>query len=1438
MIDRIIHFSVNNKLLIGLFVIGLLGWGLYSLKQIPMDAVPDITNNQVQVVTVSPALSPQEVEKFITYPVEIAMANIPDVTEIRSISRYGLSVVTIVFEENVEVLKSRQLIGEQLQLVKGEIPETLGQPELMPITTGLGEIYQYTLDVQPGYVSQYSATDLRTLQDWIVKRQLSGTPGIVEVSSFGGFLKQYEVSVKPEKLRAFDITLDEVVGALARNNENTGGSYIQKGPYAFYLRTEGLLQSAKEIEKVVVKTAKNLPILIKDVAEVKIGASPRFGAMTKDGKGEAVGGITLMLKNANASEVTERVKTRISEIQKSLPEGIVINAYLDRADLIDRVIKTVRNNLVEGGLIVIFVLVILLGNLRAGLVVASVIPLSMLFALAMMNLFGISANLMSLGAIDFGLVVDGAVIIVESVIHVLYERHKNKTLSSREMNQTVIQSASQIMKSAVFGMVIILIVYIPIMTLVGVEGKMFKPMAYTVSFAILGALILSLTYVPMMSSLILSKKVETKVTIADRIIALVQKLYLPAIHFALKFRKLTVSVALVMLISSIWLFSNIGSVFIPTLEEGDLAMQMTLPPGSSLNESVKTASKAEKVLLEHFPEVKHVVSKIGTAEVPTDPMGIENGDIMITLKPKEQWESAESREELVSKMKKELEVITGAVFEFTQPIQLRFNELITGVKSDVAIKIYGDDLDVLAEKGSEAAAMIEGIQGAADTRVQQSDGLPQISIRYDRDKMAYYGLDVSNLNTVVNTAMSGQSAGNIYEGERKFDLVVRLEQQAREQHQVYQQLFVRTSFGTQVPVSEVANIDQTEGPLQISRDNTQRFISVGVNVRERDIQSLVNEIQQTLEAKLELPSGYYIVYGGAFENLQRATNRLKIAVPAALLLIFVLLYFAFSSIKEALMIFSAIPLSAIGGVWALWLRDMPFSISAGVGFIALFGVAVLNGIVLISYFNHLKKEGVTNLNERIISGTTTRLRPVLMTAMVASLGFLPMAISTSAGGEVQQPLATVVIGGLVTATVLTLVVLPVIYSFVESGIRVKISPKILWLPLLGVWFIPEVKAQSDEGRKLTLEEALEMAISNNPTVKNAQLQVDAAKVERQTSLDIGNTVVEYQRGQINSEISSDYNFTIAQEFGSPINYFAKKGYLRQQETLRKAEKNLTENAVRREVTSIYYKWNALEQKYALLNDYLQLYEDFVEVSKLRFETGESNLLSKVVAETKKQQLEVNLQELKVELNTMRKRLQSLLFAEEKVIPVSPGKAKYNPNDLAIEGIESSSLAQYYAAKSSLAAKQLNMEKAKWSPRFSVGYFNQKMNGVKGFTGWQAGIALPLWFLPQKARVQSGKLQREVAENESVYARFRLKKDWQIRQTQVQTLEEKLSYYTESALPQAALIIQKSKELYENGEIAYYEYVQNLSEAMQLQSSYWDTLNAYNQLMIEWAFMTE
>ncbi|MDR0687819.1 MAG: CusA/CzcA family heavy metal efflux RND transporter [Prevotellaceae bacterium] len=1047
MFQKLIKFSIDNKLVVVALTLALIIWGGYSLSQLPFDSTPDITNNQVQVITLSPSLGAQEVEQLITTPVEMSLANIPKVVERRSISRSGLSVITLVFKEDADVYWARQQVSQQLKEAEEVVSKDMGSIGLAPITTGLGEIYHYTIRAAKGYEGKYSLTDLRTMQDWVVRKQLSGTEGVAEVSGWGGFVKQYEIAVNPHTLNAAGVTIAEVYAALESNNENTGGSYIEQHSNQYFIRGLGLVSSLEDVEQIPVKTVNGTPILIRNVAKVQLGSATRYGAVTRNGEGEVVAGITLMLKGENFQQVIKNVKERLAQVQKSLPEGIVIEPFIDRTQLVGRVTNTVAKNLVEGGLIVIFILVLFLGNFRAGFVVASVIPLSMLFAFGMMRVFGVSGNLMSLGAIDFGLIVDGAVIIVEAVCHHIYAGRGKKPfppaparISQKEMDAEVYNSASKIRNSAAFGEIIIMIVYIPLFTLVGIEGKMFRPMAMTVFFAILGAFILSLTYVPMASALFLSKKTERKRNISDRIMDKLSGWYRPAITKSLGWSKALIASMVVLFAVSLLAFNRMGGEFIPNLEEGDFAAEASMAQGTSLTQMVKTATQAEKILKAQFPEVKQAVTRIGSAEIPTDPMPIERADMMIALIPKKEWKSAKTKEALMEKMEEALSVIPGLEVEMTQPIQMRTNELITGIKQDVAIKIYGNDLEILTASAQKVASLIGKVEGVTEPFVEKVNGLPQIQVAYSRDKLAKYGISVREANSALETAFAGKEAGFVFEEDRRFSLVLRMENDLRSDISSLENLYLPlSSSGVSIPLSQVAEISYRDAPAQVTHENGQRRIYVGFNVRGRDVQSTVFDIQSILDEELKLPAGYYYTYGGQFQNLREAKDRLMVAVPLALLLILLLLYATLKSVGESLLVFTAIPLSLIGGIWALWLRGMPFSISAGVGFIALFGVAVLNGIVLIGQFNAFEKDGIADVKERIIKGCMARLRPVLMTALVASLGFLPMALSTSDGAEVQRPLATVVIGGLLTATALTLFVLPSIYKIFSKESFRKIS---------------------------------------------------------------------------------------------------------------------------------------------------------------------------------------------------------------------------------------------------------------------------------------------------------------------------------------------------------------------------------------------------------------
>lgn len=1432
MFNAILRFSVKKKLFVGLTTLFLLIGGIYSMLTLPIDAVPDITNNQVQIVTVSPTLAPQEVEQLITMPVEIAMSNIMNVTEIRSVSRFGLSVVTVVFKENVPTLDARQLVNEQIQTVSGEIPSELGAPELMPITTGLGEIYQYVLKVAPGYEDKYDAMELRTIQDWIVKRQLSGIPGIVEINSFGGYLKQYEVAVDPDVLFSLNITIGEVFEALNKNNQNTGGSYIEKVNRAYYIRSEGMINRIKDIEQIVVANRNGIPIHISDIGAVRFGAPKRFGAMTMDGEGECVGGIAMMLKGANANVVTGELEKRVEKIQKILPEGVSIEPYLNRSALVNRNISTVIHNLIEGAIIVFIVLIIFLGNVRAGLIVASVIPLAMLFAFIMMRLFNVSANLMSLGAIDFGIVVDGSIVILEGILAHLYGRQfRGRTLSAEEMDTEVEKGASGVVRSATFAVFIILIVFFPLLTLTGIEGKYFTPMAKTLVFCIIGALLLSLTYVPMMASLFLKHHIVTKPTFADRFFERLNELYSKALHVCLKFKWGTVAAAFAALAFSLFLFTRLGAEFIPTLDEGDFAMQMTLPAGSSLSESIAVSDEAEKVLKEKFPEIKHVVAKIGTAEVPTDPMAVEDADVMIIMKPFKEWTSASSRAEMVEKMKEALEPLSErAEFNFSQPIQLRFNELMTGAKADIAVKLYGEDTHELYEKAKEAAKYVEQVPGASDVIVEQTMGLPQLVVKYNRGKIARYGINIEELNTIIRTAYAGEASGVVFENERRFDLVVRLDQEKVADLNL-DKLFVRSGEGIQIPVSEVATIDLVNGPLQINRDATKRRIVIGVNVRGADIQQVVQEIQKTLDRNIKLKPGYYFDYGGQFENLQNAINTLLIVVPVALMLILLLLFFAFKNVTYTLVVFSTVPLSLIGGILALWLRGLPFSISAGVGFIALFGVAVLNGILMINHFNDIHKQTMYPLstNRVIARGTPHLLRPVFLTGLVASLGFVPMAVATSAGAEVQRPLATVVIGGLIVSTVLTLLVIPVFYKIVGSAAvwkRAYSGKKFFFLLLLALLPIP-MKAQ----QVVTLEQAIELAKQNHPWLKTAAAAVRQAKAGRGEVLELAPTEFGYSWGQLNGEIKKDKQWEVNQNLGSLLTPFYKNVLVNRQIATGTFYHRIVEKEVVAEVKRAWAYYLYAYNLRSLYNDQNQWAEELQRIGELRYQQGEITLLEKNMAATMAADLKNRLFQSQEEEKLALARLNWACYAGQPIVPADTALVQF-PADIETPTYSEAHL-KYFQSQAGEAKAQLNVERSRFFPELSLGYVRQDILPLKGLNSWMVSVSFPIYFLPRHSKVKQAKATAFIARTEAEANTRNLYNKVSEAIANLRRQSESLHYYTSSALKEADELMKVAALQLRHSETDITEFIQAVNVARDIRRGYIETVYQYNIAALEY-----
>ena len=1430
MFKAIVHFSIQKKLFVGLTTLFLLLGGIYAMMTLPIDAVPDITNNQVQIVTVSPTLAPQEVEQLITMPIEIAMSNIMNVEEIRSVSRFGLSLVTVVFKESVPTLDARQLINEQIQTVAGEIPTELGTPELMPITTGLGEIYQYVLRVEPGYEEKYDAMELRTIQDWIVKRQLSGIPGIVEINSFGGYLKQYEVAVDPDALYSLNITIGEVFEALNRNNQNTGGSYIEKINKAYYIRSEGMIGKIKDIERIVITNRGGIPIHISDVGSVRFGSAKRFGAMTKDGEGECVGGIAMMLKGANANVVTKELEARVERVQKMLPEGVRVEPYLNRSELVDRNISTVIRNLIEGALIVFIVLIIFLGNVRAGLIVASVIPLAMLFAFILMRVFGVSANLMSLGAIDFGIVVDGSIVILEGMLaHIYSRRLMGRTLSAEEMDREVEAGAGHVARSATFAVLIILIVFFPLLTLTGIEGKYFTPMAKTLVFCIIGALILSLTYVPMMASLFLKRTISSKPTFADRFFGKLNGVYRRTLHFCLRHIWGTIACSFAALAVSLFLFTRLGAEFIPTLDEGDFAMQMTLPAGSSLTHSIELSKQAEETLMKNFPEIKHVVAKIGTAEVPTDPMAVEDADIMIVMKPFKEWTSASSRAEMVEKMKASLEPITGAEFNFSQPIQLRFNELMTGAKADIAIKLYGEDMAELYKKAKEASLFVEQVPGAADVIVEQAMGLPQLVVHYDRAKIARYGMNIEELNTIIRTAYAGEAAGVVFENERRFDLVLRLDNDKVADLNL-DKLFVRTAEGIQIPVSEVATIGLVNGPLQINRDATKRRIVIGVNVRDADIQKVVRTIQETLDKHIKLEPGYYFEYGGQFENLQNAIDTLTIVIPVALSLILLLLFFAFKSVTYSLVVFSTVPLSLIGGILALWLRGLPFSISAGVGFIALFGVAVLNGILMINHFNNLRKQTKYQMttNRILAKGCPHLLRPVFLTGLVASLGFVPMAIAKSAGAEVQRPLATVVIGGLIVSTILTLIIIPVFYRLVNSSAAWKrqrwLKRLLPFLLFLGILFPTHAQ------QTVSLEEAVTIALENHPRLKTATASIERSRASRGESWEVSPTTFNYSWGQINGETRNDNQMEITQSLGSLLTPFYKNALVNRQVATGEYYRDLVKKEITAEVKRAWAYYQYAFHLCALYKEQIEWAGRLRKASQLRYEQGDITLLERNMSSTLVADLQTRLSQAEEELQLATRRFSWTCYSDSPLLPMDttlvlfPARvAEIAPSDIHLN---------YFRSVADEKKAMLRIERSRFFPELSVGYVRQKIAPLSGLDSWMVGISFPVLFFPQHSRVRQAKIDSYIARTEAESNIRQLNNKVEELSGALRKEGEYIRYYTTGALPEAEALLKSATVQFKESETDITQFVQSLNAAREIRRGYIEAVYAYNISALE------
>ncbi|NPV35289.1 MAG: CusA/CzcA family heavy metal efflux RND transporter [Bacteroidales bacterium] len=1445
MFNAIIRFSLRNKLIIILFTITILGFGIYSLIHLPVGAVPDITNNQVQVITVSPNLATQDVEQFITYPVELEMSNLPGVKEIRSISKFGLSVVTVVFEEKMGTWLPRQLISEKIKAASAKIPEGFGTPEMGPITTGLGEIYQYILDVKPGFENRYSPMELRTIQDWIVKRQLSGIPGVVEINTWGGYLKQYEIAANPHLLAANGISINELYQAVAKNNDVAGGAYIEKAGKSYFIRGDGLVHNLDDLKNIVIKSRNGIPLKVSDVAEVRFGHANRFGAITANGQGEKVLGQVMMLKGANSMEVINEVKKRVKEVEKTLPEGIYINPIVDRSELIHKTTTTVIENLSLGIIIVMLVVFLLLGNLRAGLVIASIIPLALMITFSLMSIFHIDANLMSLGALDFGVIIDGAVIIVEFIMIKVLAASEELTNSDKSYRKTLMdrisfEGSSKMLNSAIFGQLIILIVFIPILSLTGVEGKMFRPMALTFSFALLGAMIMGFTWLPVASALFL-RPGKTKKTFTEKIMNLAYKTYTPSIEWAYHHKKWVLGAGFASLILAGIVFTRLGGEFVPTLDEGDFVIQPVLRTGTSLSETIRLTTRMEQILKEKFPnEVEKIVCRIGAAEVPTDPMSMEEIDMIIKLYPKKQWKAAKNKEELANRFKEALSRIPGIDYEFTQPIEMRFNELITGVRSDLAVKVFGEDLNILAGKAREIKSMIEKVPGAADVIIEKTEGLPQMAVKYDRQQLARYGLDVFTLNQSLTAAFGGSIAGVVFEGEKRFDLVVRLKENFRQDIENLKKLPISLPNGTIIPLSAIADINYTTGPARISRDMTHRRIVVSVNVRNRDLQSVVKDVQQIIEQKVSLPTGYYVTYGGQFENLQNALNRLEYIVPISIALIFIFLHFAFQSFRDAFMIFTAIPLALVGGVFALWVRGMPFSISAAVGFIALFGIAVLNGIVLIEHLKELKEHGISDMKERIMKGTRQRLRPVMLTASAAAMGFLPMAVSTSAGAEVQRPLATVVIGGLFTSGLLTMIALPLLYAILDDvkGFTLwpprlirSSRPLLVLIPLLMPLFI-----YSQQVKVITPDEAIKIAQQNNAGLMAERAMTKAAGQRIHTAWNFGPTTVYHNYDQ-NNIAENGYPLRvwgISQQFEFPLTYSLRKKVLNEEFNIQQALTEVRENELDAAAFKAWWNLKIAGEKLKLNRQTDSIYSLLVIKAQALYEQGERNRLSYLAMKSKQQRAHADLLKVMADVKNAHTTLQSILNTSDSLVPADI------PIDIELlSNIETLPDPGYKLFELRLKhAKAVYHENlASFLPGFSAEVFNGTNNfdGNKNYKGYQLGLSLPLWFFPVQHRVKQHKLQQDAAYYYLLDYQNRRKAKLSTLKSRLETLKTELqTLYSlrQELMPILAITSQKG---FETGELSFFEAMAALEEALTIHSQYLETQLNYMQTYADYKY---
>ena len=1439
MIDKLIVFSVRNKLFIGILVLALMAWGSYSLSKLPVDAVPDVTSNQVDVITNSPSLAALEMEKFITAPLEMAMSNIPGLVEVRSVSKFGLSVVKLVFDDDTDVYWARQQVFERLETVKADIPTELGKPYMGPVSTGLGEVFQYVIRPKDPKDKSFTLAEIRTLQDWVIRRQLLGIRGIAEVSGFGGYKKEYQTTLKLERMRALGVTIDEIFDALSTGNSNTGGAYIEKDNKAFTIRGIGLATSLEEIGNTVIRVNNRIPILVKDVADVDFGHSIRYGAITVNGEGEQVGGIIMMVKGENGSAVIRRIKERMRIIQARLPEGLIIEPFIDREKIVSKAIKTVGTNLVEGAFIVVLVILVFLGNWRASLLAASVIPLSMLFAFGLMRQFDVVGNLMSLGAIDFGLLVDPSIIIVESVVFYLafsMAKHpKEETMSQIEKENIVIEATQKVKKSVVFGGLIILIVYFPILTLSGIEGKMFGPMAKTVSFAIFGAIILALTYVPMMSSIILEPPKSAEHHGWSEVgVQFLYRLYEPLIRFGLAHRNIIVAIAIGIMVSGVVAFKFIGGEFIPKLAEGDLVIETNLPVGTSMTETIALSKKIQKMLLQAYPdEVERIVSKIGTSEVPVDPMPMEAQEIVVVLTDKSQWKKAHDQEELVEQIAVLLQQYPGIVNSIQQPIENRVNELMSGARTDVVVKLFGTSLDTMVVKGNQIIKIIKGVAGAADVQENKIFGLPQINIKYNRTAMARYGITVAQVNRAVLTAFAGARAGTVYENDKRFDLSLRLSAEDRSKAENIGGLILNDKDGDPIPLKELADITEEIGPSEIGHEDLQRRMNIGFNVRGRDLESVVNDAMKQIGEQVNLPAGYVVDFGGEFENFRRAKARLAVVVPISLVIIFGLLFATFGTVKDSLLIYSVVPLSAVGGVYSLLIRQMNFSISAGVGFIALFGIAVLNGILIISRFNELEQEGVTNVNDRVLQGLKDRFRPILMTSAVAALGFLPMALSSSAGAEVQKPLATVVIGGLFTATILTLLILPVIYTFFVKKPKM---PNTSFIATTLVLFMFALPSTAQQHQSITLDSALTMALKKNPEMTLAQQRIDQQiKLKPATfNLPTPDLVFEAPTGQ-------DLRPGILQVIDYPGVYAAQGRTQRSRIRLTETEKDITINNLKFRLRAAYNQLQFSLARTRLLQSQDSVYDDLLKVNEIRYRVGQISSLEKINGESQYKRIQYSLKvsrnelrNAKYQFNLLMGRPNDTTYIPAEALRKSSYQFVFTPVDTSY--ISNNPLLDYSYRNVTLNRNQLKVERRRRIPGPVLGYLNQGKPDTGIEPRLRLGITLPIWQWVFQANINAAKKGIEIAQTQQLLTAYQLNTEYAKAQADYRQNRDNVTYFETIGLPEASEILRNARESFRFGSITYYQYLQNVELSYTIRQNYSETLKNYNQAIINLIYL--